>query len=195
VRDITFGGGQETTSSVLKVPRQCPLVLLVEAMYMIVITFYMTLEGLCYSAILCNIGRATLGAKLWCYHLEGCIWSMRWNLEFRYQLSICSRTEENHGKPWSSCPVEGPSRCELTSIQQSGIKYMNPNVSPYLCCCFIWKENLQFFRDLSFMCILWKNTKQLCITFAKRIHAYMHTYARKHNNRTSTFYIAWQVKL
>jgi hypothetical protein len=49
------------------------------------------------------------------------------------QLSICSKIEENHGKPWSSWPVAGPSGCKLTSSQQSGIKYANPNVSPYLC--------------------------------------------------------------
>jgi hypothetical protein len=29
VKDTTLGGGQETISPVLKVPRQCPLVLLV----------------------------------------------------------------------------------------------------------------------------------------------------------------------
>jgi hypothetical protein len=30
------------------------------------------------------------------------MWSMQCNVEFGYQLSICSRIEENHGKPWSS---------------------------------------------------------------------------------------------
>jgi hypothetical protein len=47
----TFGRGQETMSPVFKVPRQCPLVLLVEVMHMIGINFYMTLEGLHYSEI------------------------------------------------------------------------------------------------------------------------------------------------
>jgi hypothetical protein len=37
--------------------------------------------------------------------------------------SICCRTDENHGKPWSSWPVEGPSGWKLTT-------------RPYLCCCF-----------------------------------------------------------
>jgi hypothetical protein len=32
------------------------------------------------------------------------MWSKQCNVEFGYQLSICSRTEENHGKPWSSWP-------------------------------------------------------------------------------------------
>jgi hypothetical protein len=48
VRDATFGG-EETISPVLKVPRQCPLVLLV--MHMIKINFYMTLEGLHYNKV------------------------------------------------------------------------------------------------------------------------------------------------
>jgi hypothetical protein len=54
VRDTTFlgGGGQETIIPVLKVPRQCSLVLLVEVMHMIGINFfYMTLEGLHYREI------------------------------------------------------------------------------------------------------------------------------------------------
>jgi hypothetical protein len=36
------------------------------------------------------------------------MWSMQCNVEFGYQLSICSGIEENHGKPWSSWPVAGP---------------------------------------------------------------------------------------
>jgi hypothetical protein len=35
-----LGRGQEIISPVLKVPRQCPLVLLVEVMHMIGINFY-----------------------------------------------------------------------------------------------------------------------------------------------------------
>jgi hypothetical protein len=58
--------------------------------------------------------------------------SMQSNVEFGYQLSICSGTKENHGKPWSRWPVTGPSGCKLTSSQQSGIKYVSPNISPYL---------------------------------------------------------------
>jgi hypothetical protein len=42
VRDTTFGR-QGNISPVLKVPRQCPLVLLVEAMRMTGIHFFMTL--------------------------------------------------------------------------------------------------------------------------------------------------------
>jgi hypothetical protein len=44
VRDTRFGGvgGQETISPLLKVPRQCPLVLLAEVMHMIGTNFYDT---------------------------------------------------------------------------------------------------------------------------------------------------------
>jgi hypothetical protein len=79
-----------------------------------------------------DIRRCTLRLNCWCYHWEGCMRSMQCNAEFGYQLSICSGTKENHGKPWSSWPVAGPSGCRLTSSQQSGIKYASPNTSPYL---------------------------------------------------------------
>jgi hypothetical protein len=85
----------------------------------------------------------TLGRNFYCYHWEGCMWSMQCNVESGYQLSICSGTKENHRKPWSSWPVAGPSRCKLTSSQQSGIKYASPDISPYLCFCFV-EEHLLY---------------------------------------------------
>jgi hypothetical protein len=54
--------------------------------------------------------------------------SMQCNVEFGYQLNICSGTKENHGKPRSSWPVAGPSGCKLTSSQQSGVEYASPNI-------------------------------------------------------------------
>jgi hypothetical protein len=45
------------------------------------------------------------------YHWDGCMQSMQCNVEFGYQLSICSGTKENHGKLWSSWLVAGPSEC------------------------------------------------------------------------------------
>jgi hypothetical protein len=72
-------------------------------------SFYMTWEGLHYN-------------EIWCYQWEGYMWSMQCNVEFRYELCICSRIEENHGKHWWSWSVAGPSGCKLTSSQQSGIK-------------------------------------------------------------------------
>ena len=83
-----------------------------------------------------------------------------------YQLSICSSTEENHGKPWSSWPVSGPSGYKLTSSQQSGIKYANPNISPCVSCSFISKVYICF-STVFFFCILWMSSKHLCITFVK----------------------------
>jgi hypothetical protein len=62
-----------------------------------------------------DIGRATLGGNFDVTNgraaCEAC--SAAWN--FGYQLSICSRIEENHGKTWSIWPVAGPSGCKLTS--------------------------------------------------------------------------------
>jgi hypothetical protein len=80
--------------------------------------------------------KTTLGCvrrKFWSSHREGCMWSIQSNVEFGYQLSICSGTKENHGKPWSSWPVAGPSGCKLTSSQQSGTEHANPSISPWLC--------------------------------------------------------------
>jgi hypothetical protein len=79
-----------------------------------------------------DIRRCTLRRNFLCYHWEGCMRSLQCNMEFGYQLSICSGTKENHGKTWSSWPVAGPSGCKMTSSQQSGINYMSPNASPYL---------------------------------------------------------------
>jgi hypothetical protein len=71
-----------------------------------------------------------LGEIFFIYHWEGCIGSMQCNVKFGYQLSICSGTKANHGVPWSSWAVAGPSWCKLTSNQQSGIKPTNPNILP-----------------------------------------------------------------
>jgi hypothetical protein len=61
--------------------------------------------------------------------------SMQCNVEFGGQLSICSRTKESRGKPWSSWSVAGPSGCRLTSSQESSIEFANPSVSPYQYSC------------------------------------------------------------
>jgi hypothetical protein len=69
------------------------------------------------------------------------------------KVSICSGTKENHGEPWLGWPVAEPSGCKLNSRQQSGIKSASPNISPYLCCVFLF-----FFLNKIFtiivMCIL-----------------------------------------
>jgi hypothetical protein len=96
--------------------------------------------SLYYGQIWTNIGKATLGRNFDITSTRvACVpCSTTW--DSGYQLSICYRIEENHGKPWSTWPVAGPSGCKLTSSQQSGINYANPNVSPYLCSYFIWNQ-------------------------------------------------------
>jgi hypothetical protein len=101
-----------------------------------------TPEELRYCEIWTNIGRATLGRNFDVTSGRAACEARSATWNSMYQLSICSRIEENHGNPWSSWPVAGPSECKLTSRQQSGIKYANSNVSPSLCSCFIWKKSL-----------------------------------------------------
>jgi hypothetical protein len=86
--------------------------------------------------------------------------SMQCNVEFGYQLSICSGTKENHWKDLSSWPVSGPSGCKLTSRQQSGIKYASPNISPYLCWFFfLFFENIcKLFSQPFYLHIIWIST-------------------------------------
>jgi hypothetical protein len=102
-----------------------------------------TPEGLHYGDIWTNIGRATLGRNFVVTSGKTAYEACSVTCNSVYRLSICSRTEENHEKPWSSWPVAGPSGCKLTYSQQSGIKYVNPNVCPYLRCCFIWKNRTE----------------------------------------------------
>jgi hypothetical protein len=54
---------------------------------------------------------------------------MQCNVEFGYQLSICSGTKENHGKPWSSWQVAGPSGCKLTSSRSRSYFTTDKSVS------------------------------------------------------------------
>jgi hypothetical protein len=103
---------------VLKVPRQCSFVLLVEVMHMIGINFYMTLEELHFGEILANMRRAILGRNFDVTNgraaCEAC--SATWNLGTKSAFALGSRkTTENLDR------VEGPTRCRLTSSQQSGI--------------------------------------------------------------------------
>jgi hypothetical protein len=73
--------------------------------------------------------------------------SMQCNVEFRYQLRICSGTKENHGKPGA-----GPSGCKLTSSEQSGINSVSPKISPYLCRCFIIQKTFTSLGLQIFVC-------------------------------------------
>jgi hypothetical protein len=77
---------------------------------------------------------------------------MQCNVEFGYQLSIRYGTKENHGKPWSSCPVTGPSGCKLTTSQQSGVQYASPNIVSLSVRLLYCRIRLQFV--LQIYCIL-----------------------------------------
>jgi hypothetical protein len=115
---------------------------------------------------------------------------MQCNVEFVYKLSICSGTNENHGKPYSGLPVAGPSGCKLTSSQQSGIKYASPNISPYMCLFFllllllllfffsfsVFEIIYKLFLQKLYLYIIWISTKP-CITPAERINACRQKYA------------------
>jgi hypothetical protein len=65
--------------------------------------------------------------------------SKQCNVEFGYQFNICSGTEENHRSGY-----------ELTSRQQSDMKYANPNVSPHLAVGLFEKKKL----NILMLCIL-----------------------------------------
>jgi hypothetical protein len=98
VRDTTLvgEGGNGNIILCLKVPRQCPLVLLIR------VRFYFKVIEVGGAALERNLDRHYEGyirAKFQCYRWEGCMGSMLCNVEFGYQLSICSGTKENHGKP------------------------------------------------------------------------------------------------
>jgi hypothetical protein len=105
----------------------------------------MTLEGLHYSEIWSNTGRAKLGRNFDVTSGRAADEACRGIVEFGYRLSICSMTEGNHAKPWSSWSVAGPSGCKLTSSQQSGIKHANLNIIPYLAVAFIKKSKFTYF--------------------------------------------------
>jgi hypothetical protein len=57
---------------------------------------------------------------------------MQCNVEFGYQLSICSGTKEKPRKTLVELVGRRTFRIQLTSSQQSGIECASPNVGPYL---------------------------------------------------------------
>jgi hypothetical protein len=95
--------------------------------------------------------------------------NMHCNVEFGHQLSICSGTKENHGKPSSSRPVAGPSGCKLTSSQQSGVEYASPNISSCLLGCFIIKYVYSCFTDVLYSYNLDNNIP--CTTLGEKMNA------------------------
>jgi hypothetical protein len=79
-------------------------------------------------------------------HTEQEFWSNFWGVHQKQagqgqfwvqaELSICSLTEENFGKPWSSVPV-AHAYCILGS--RTAFKPTNPNGNPCVCSWFIYK--------------------------------------------------------
>jgi hypothetical protein len=60
-------------------------------------------------------------------------------------LNICSGTKENHGKPWSSLPVAGPSGCKLTSSQQSGVEWDPQHLTT------LWASTARYGKNFIFL--------------------------------------------
>jgi hypothetical protein len=61
----------------------------------------------------------------------GSVRSAQCNVEFVYQLSICSRAEEKHGNIFSFWPVAGPSGS--TIVSSPSLQYANPSSSIHPC--------------------------------------------------------------
>jgi hypothetical protein len=103
--------------------------------------------------------------------------SMQCNVEFGYQVSICSETKENHGKPWSRWPVAGPSGCKLTSSQQSSIKPRALALVPFCAVALLFKR-LQVLVYTSFVCIWfgWETYRAQHLGKTVRTYIYYHVY-------------------
>jgi hypothetical protein len=107
---------------------------------------YMTLEGLYYSESWPNVWKAT-SEEILKLPMGGL------RMKQDVQLSICSRTEEDHAETWSRRQVARPSLCRLTDSQQPGLIYANHNASPYLrCCCFILTNSLYMNTNQRVVC-------------------------------------------
>jgi hypothetical protein len=75
--------------------------------------------------------------------------SMQGNVEFGYQLSICSGIKEKHGKPWSSWPVAGPSDCNWLLASSPALNPRTLTLIPTLCyCIFFLFFSLLFLLEL-----------------------------------------------
>jgi hypothetical protein len=72
-------------------------------------------------------------------------------VEFGYQLSICSSTEENHGKPWSSSPIPEASGFNSLLVSSPELKTRTPNVSFYLAVALFDKFSMFVFPNLAFL--------------------------------------------
>ena len=96
----------------------------------------------CMTSVQCNVNFGM-----------GCMTSVQCNVNFGYQLSICSRTEENHKKIWSICPVAEPSRCRPTdfgpAVQRSNT--LTLMIVP-TCAIALFTKNVHIFLTKRFLC-------------------------------------------
>jgi hypothetical protein len=149
VKNTAFNRGNKNKFPAMKVPRQCPFVLLVKVGWREDKAFGSEKVG--------DEKRSeerswagsywlrsefwiltTLGGRNFLVNTGGAAWeacSTAWNLGTNSALALGPR--KSTGKPWSTWPVAGPSRCVLILASSPVFKFASPNGSPCLCCCFL----------------------------------------------------------
>jgi hypothetical protein len=115
--------------------------------------------------------------------------SMQCNVEFGYQLSICSGTKENHGKPWSSWPVAGTSECNWLLASRPALNSRTVTLVPTLCYCSIFFPVFLFFSlfynklfcfyNYLYVHMIWISNKTYQ-TLMEGIKAYVNKHSYKH---------------
>jgi hypothetical protein len=116
---------------------------------------------------------------------------MQCNVEFGYQLSICSGTKENHGKSWSNWPVGGPSECNWLLTSSPALNPRTLTLVPNLCYCivfffsvfslfsFFFTTNLFSFYNYLYVHMIWISTRPYK-THMEGINTYVNKHAYKH---------------
>jgi hypothetical protein len=115
--------------------------------------------------------RVTLGRNFWCCNWKGCIWSMQCNVEFGYQLGICSGTKETLDRVGRLQDL--PDANWL--VTSSPALHTRALILVLTCAVALLKNIYKLFYRYFYVHIFWISTKQ-CITPAKGMNAYMHKY-------------------
>jgi hypothetical protein len=110
---------------------------------------YVTLEGLQRNEFQSDIRKVTLRRSFLCCNWEGCMWSMQCNVEFGHQLSICSGTKKNLGKPFSS-QNQSQSLYGWQSVSQSDFLGVEPIVDVWPDIASFW--SVWVWNVLSWLC-------------------------------------------
>jgi hypothetical protein len=90
---------------------------------------------------------------------------MQCNVEFGYKLSICSRTEENHGNPISSCRAQDFSDANGLLASSPTLNTRTLTLVP-ICAVAVFEKKKFTYLSLQIclsVSILWMSTKQLCV--------------------------------